>query len=409
MNILMEVNKMCNYDLVIIGAGVSGIFSAINSMQNLKVLVIDSNKDILEKFMITGKGKSNITNTLPIEKFLNNLIDSSKFLYPSLTRFNSNGIIEFLDSNNIKYFEKSPNRIHFLDDNEKFRAIIKNIIKEKNNISLDLNNKVINICKENNGYVVKTNNKVVNAKNVIVATGGLSYKNFGCDGSGYKLLESLGHTIIKQYPIGVGLITKESFNDLQGISVDDVIVSISSNKKNIYSEKGPLIFTHFGIGGPVIRRVSGYISKLVRDNKEYKITIQWLNSEDVINDIKNKKKLNECFKALNKKVRNHLLSNYDLNIDISNIKKDDVNQIINTITNYELKIKGTQPIDFAINTGGGVSLKEINPNTYESTINNNLYIVGEILDLNPRTNGFNITVCYSTAMTAITSINKKYS
>lgn len=400
---------MNKYDLIIIGAGVSGTFAAINANNKIKTLLIDSNSDILEKFMITGKGKSNITNTLPIKEFLNNLIDSNKFLYPSLNKYNSNNLINFLDDIKIKYHEKSKNRIHLLDDNSIYRNKIKSILNSNKNLKIKLNTKVIDVIESENSYKVKIlDNNIYHAENIIFATGGLSYKNFGCDGSGYKILSDLGHEIKKQYPIGVGFITKKSFKELQGISIKNVEVAVIKDNKKIYSEIGSLIFTHFGIGGPVIRRVSGYVGKLLSEDKMPKIMIKWLNHDDVVNELNSKNELNQCFKSLNKKVRNFLLNDFDFESDLGNMKLKDKEKIINIMTNYNLEIKQTQSIDIAINTGGGVSLKDVNPNTFESYKKKNVYIVGEMLDLNPRTNGFNITVCYSSALTAINSINKKY-
>lgn len=400
---------MNNYDLIIIGAGVSGVFAAINSLEKMKVLLIDSNKDILEKFMVTGNGKSNITNTLPTREFLNNIIDSNKFLYPSLNKFNSTNIISFLNDIKINYCEKTRNRIHLLDDNKIFREKVRSILNKKKNIDIALNTKVCFIQKSNNLFLVKTiDNKIYHSKYLIIATGGLSYKNFGCDGSGYELLHTIGHKIEKQYPIGVGFITKNNFKELQGISLDNINISIFNDEKMVYSESGSLMFTHFGVGGPVIRRVSGYASKLLAQNRKPKIYVKWLDDNYVVQQLKENKRLNECFKKMNKNVRNFLLSEFDIKLDLHNIKKEQKNKIIHILTNYELDIISTQSIEFAINTGGGVSIKEINPNTFESCINENLYIIGEILDINPRTNGFNITVCYSTALSAIFDINKKY-
>ncbi len=396
------------WDLIIIGAGVSGTFAALNIKSNIKVLIIDRNNDILSKFMITGKGKSNITNNLDVKNFLKNIIDSNKFMYPSLTRHNSDGILSLLDQLNINYHEKTKNRFHLIDENKHFREIIKEKLKKKTNIKMLFNTSVIEVDKIDDVFYIKTIDNEFKAKMLILATGGMSYKKLGCDYKGYEISNSLGHEIKQLYPIGVGFIVKNNpFKDLQGISLKEVSISIFSNKKLIYSETGSLMFTHYGIGGPVVRRVSGYLSKLMINNQPFNVKIAWCDKSEVESDIKNMTKLSECFNSLNKKVKEMILKDYNIKTNISNLNHKSIEHIKNLLLNYYLDVDSTENLEYAINTGGGVSTKQINPNTFESRIVDNLYIIGELLDVNPRTNGFNITICYSSAMSASDDINNK--
>lgn len=382
------------YDLIIIGGGVSGVFAAL-SCDNLKTLLIEKNDDILNKFMITGKGKSNITNTCNNDVFIKNLIDSNKFLYPALHKYNSKNILELLNKMKINYYYKEKNRVHLLDNNSTFRRKIKNILSLNKNLLIKNNEYLIDLNQENDIFRVITNKGNYIAKNLIIATGGLSYKTTGSTGIGYDIAKKFNIKINEIYPIGVGLhylIPKE----LQGKTMDNVSVEVWYENKKIYSESGSLMFTHYGFGGPVIRRVSGYITKRLLDHESCNITISFFNKDITMEELNNKHFISQCFKDVKREIVSWIVGSND-DIDLKNIKKEHKDMIIKNICNHPFIIKKTENIDFAINTGGGVDLNELNPNTYESKKIKKLFFIGEVIDLNPRTNGFNITTCYATA------------
>ncbi len=395
------------YDLLIIGAGVSCCFGLLHLKSNINTLVLEKNNEILKKFMITGKGKSNIANNSDVNIFLSNLIESNKFLYPCLTKYNGNNILKILDKYKLSYYEKEPHRYHLNDSNSKFRNIILNHINENQNINLKLNTNVIDIEKKNDVFHVITTSEKFLSKNVIVATGGLSFKNLGASDFAYKIAKKFNHQLSKIYPIGVGLYLDElKIKQLQGISLDNVNIKVYWDKRIKYQETGPLMFTHYGIGGPVVRRVSGYVSKYLLDHHECIIEICFINQDIVEKELSKYKNLNQCFKNYNKTVINYLLNKYG-NLDLNNISKKTKQEIINCLSNHQYVIKQTDTIDVAINTGGGIDLKKINPNNLESKIIKNLFFVGEALDLNPRTNGYNITTCFTTVMNCIDYLNKQ--
>lgn len=399
---------MQKFDLIIIGAGVSGCFCAINKKDNIKTLLIDSNDCILKKFMITGKGKSNIANTSKIEIFIKNIIDSNKFIYPSLIRHNGNNIIEFLDEIGIKYYEKEPNRFHLQESNNNFRKKIIDILNKKE-INITLNEQVIDVIKKDDHFVIETKNKKKFISNkLVIATGGKSFSKLGCKGFGYDIGKKFNHKIEQLYPIGVGLhINDEKMKVLQGISFDNVKATVFWENKVKYSEVGSIMFSHYGLGGPLIRRISGYVTKYLQNHNSCKIKICYIDKKIVEDEINNNKQLNACFRNYNKSVIKFLLRDFKNHNDLCNLKKEIKNQIINAITNVEYEINSFEPIEQAINTGGGINLKNIDPNTMESKLVNGLYFIGEVLDINPRTNGYNITVCYSTANSCIDDINHK--
>lgn len=215
------------YDLLIIGAGVSCCFGLLHLKSNINTLVLEKNNEILKKFMITGKGKSNIANNSDVNIFLSNLIESNKFLYPCLTKYNGNNILKILDKYKLSYYEKEPYRYHLNDSNSKFRNIILKHINENKNINLKLNTNVIDIEKKNDVFHVITTSEKFLSKNVIVATGGLSFKNLGASDFAYKIAKKFNHQLSKIYPIGVGLYLDElKIKQLQGISLDNVNIKV---------------------------------------------------------------------------------------------------------------------------------------------------------------------------------------
>lgn len=396
---------MKKYNLIIVGAGVSGTFAAISEENKLKTLIIEKNDVILKKFMISGKGKSNITNTSDTKVFLNNLIEANKFLYPAISRYNSQHILKFLDSLKISYYAKQKNRIHLSDSNSSFRKKVLKILNDKH-VDIAYKTEVIDITSNNGLFEIKTRADTYCCQYLIIATGGMSFPMTGSDGFGYQIATKLNHQIKPIYPIGVGLyINDQKLRNLQGISQDNVNVKVFWNNKIKYEETGSLMFTHYGIGGPVIRRISGYISKWLLEHQACDIEISFIDKKDVINELHNKKNLNNCFNQINKNLKKFLLDGIS-NTDLKNIRKQDFNKIVLNFCNHRFKISKTQDINHAINTGGGVCLSQINPNSYESKLVSNLFFIGEVLDLNPRTNGYNITTCFCTANMCIKYINK---
>lgn len=392
------------YDVIIIGGGVASVFAALAKRNHLRVLIIEKNDQLLKKFMITGKGKSNIANTNNLDIFLKNLIDNNKFLIPALYHYNGETICQWLDTNKIKYFEKEPHRIHLLDTNISFRRKIIKLLN-KQDVHILYNEAVTNIEKNNDNFKIFTNNHSFLAKNVIIATGGKSFATTGSSGDGYLFAQKFNLKVNPLYPIGVGINTNYFSKELQGVSVNNVKAFVFVEQKSIYNEVGPIMFTHYGLGGPLIKRISGYISKALLDKKQVTIKLEFYSRNDVLYEIKSNSTLKNCFRELNEKIKKELLNKW-WKIDLKNISKKEINQIIDIMSNLFIKINSTQSIDFATNTGGGIDLNEINPNSYETKKVKGLYFIGEVLDLNPRTNGYNITTAFATANKCMEYINK---
>ncbi|MGL4950939.1 MAG: aminoacetone oxidase family FAD-binding enzyme, partial [Mycoplasma sp.] len=319
-------------------------------------------------------------------------------------------ILSWCDELNIKYEEKTKHRIHLIDSNEKFRTYLLNEFEKFPNLEFKFETNVKQVSYENEIYSIKDKSgQIYKSKKLVFATGGLSYIRDEIFGSGYKLASSFNHTIANTYPIGVGLILKSEWLDImQGVSASDVKVSVYDRNENlIVEEKGNLMFTHFGLGGPVIRRVSGLISKHLMNNQSVKINLSFMEENEILKELSRNKRFFHCFKDVSKKLLFELFDKEDMNhdIDLGNISKVQKSLIIKCLTNNEFIINNTQQIQLAINTGGGIKLNEITPNSFESKNYKGLYFIGEILDVNPKSNGFNLTSYYMMARCCADHIN----
>lgn len=386
-----------------------------------EVILIEKMESLGKKLLITGKGRCNITNAISIDEFINNIPGNGKFLYSALKKFTNIDIIKFLNDGGIQTKVERGNRIFPVTDravdvlnvfinklNELNVKIIKNLRVEK---ILVENNKVIGI-KGKDGRVFK-------AEKVIMATGGNSYKLTGSTGDGYKIAKELGHTIIDIKPSLVPLNIYESdiCKQMQGLSLKNVKIVVVDNKKVIYEDFGEMLFTHFGVSGPIILSASAIIlrykniEKLLQERK-IKLIIDWkpsLSDEKLdlrllrdFNEYKNRQYINSLDKLLPKKSINTIvdLSNIDKHKKVNEINKEERKKLVHILKNFELTVKSFRDINEAIVTAGGISTKEINPKTMESKIIEGLYFAGEIIDVDGYTGGFNLQIAYSTGYVA---------
>ena len=389
-----------------------------------EVILIEKMESLGKKLLITGKGRCNITNAISIDEFINNIPGNGKFLYSALKKFTNIDIIKFLNDGGIQTKVERGNRIFPVTDravdvlnvfinklNELNVKIIKNLRVEK---ILVENNKVIGI-KGKDGRVFK-------AEKVIMATGGNSYKLTGSTGDGYKIAKELGHTIIDIKPSLVPLNIYESdiCKQMQGLSLKNVKIVVVDNKKVIYEDFGEMLFTHFGVSGPIILSASAIIlrykniEKLLQERK-IKLIIDWkpsLSDEKLdlrllrdFNEYKNRQYINSLDKLLPKKSINTIvdLSNIDKHKKVNEINKEERKKLVHILKNFELTVKSFRDINEAIVTAGGISTKEINPKTMESKIIEGLYFAGEIIDVDGYTGGFNLQIAHSTGYVAGTN------
>ncbi len=413
--------------VVVIGGGPAGMMAAITASQKGdKVILIEKMKSLGRKLLITGKGRCNITSSLPIEDFIKNTPGNGKFLYSCYQSFTNKDIIKFLKEEGLEVKEERGNRLFPVTDHSQdvLNCFIKRL--KKNNVEIHYNEKVEEILYEESeeGKVVKgvkTEKQNILADKVILAAGGKSYPLTGSTGDGYKLAEKLGHTIkeVKPSLVPLEIYEKEVCKELQGLSLRNVSIKIIDIEKNktIYEDFGEMLFTHFGVSGPIILSSSAHLVryknidekykskkiKLIIDFKpaliEQKLEARILRDFD---EFKNKEYKNSLDKLLPQKLIPVIIniSKIEPTKKVNEITKEERRNLIHLLKNFTLEIKGLRPIEEAIITSGGISVKEINPKTMESKIVKNLYFAGEIIDVDSYTGGFNLQIAYSTGYVA---------
>lgn len=416
--------------VIIIGGGPAGMLAAISAAQNGNEVTILEKMDMLgRKLLITGKGRCNITSSLPIEDFIKNIPGNGMFMYSSFNNFDNKDIIKILEEEGVRTKVERGNRVFPVSDRSKdVQMALINRLK-KLNVKVVLNAKVEDILIDKDrvcGVVANIEEKKnkFKADKVIVATGGKSYPGTGSTGDGYVLLKKLGHSIKQIKPSLVPLTaTKEGglelCKNMQGLSLKNVGIKIKDTQKNkvIYEDFGEMLFTHFGVSGPIILSASAHLLryKNVEQLFEEKKVILSIDLKTALTDEKlderilrdfseekNKVFKNSLDKLLPKKMIDTVIKLSEINPDkkVNEITKKERLKLVHILKNLEIGISGFRPIEEAIVTSGGINIKEINPKTMESKIIKNLYIAGEIIDVDAYTGGFNLQIAYSTGYTA---------
>lgn len=410
--------------VLIIGGGPAGIIAGIKSAEEGNtVTLVEKNDSLGKKLLITGKGRCNITSSLNISEFINNIPGNGKFLYSAFDNFNNNDIIGLLKEEGLEVKEERGNRIFPVTDNARdvLNALLRKMKKLK--IEIKLKSKVNKIIVEENRAVgiIYNDKEKLYANKIILATGGKSYPTTGSTGEGYKIAKELGHTIneIKPSLVPLEIYQKNECKAMQGLSLRNIGIKIMDSEKNklIYEDFGEMLFAHFGVSGPVIISSSAHlvryknIEELLKNRKinlsiDLKPALTKEKLDDRIlrdfNDLKNKQVKNSLDKLLPQKMIPVVLERLaiDQNKKVNEITKEERQKIVEMLKNFKLEISGFRPIEEAIITAGGISIKEINPKTMESKIVKNLYFAGEIIDVDAYTGGFNLQIAYSTGYTA---------
>ncbi|WP_294983556.1 NAD(P)/FAD-dependent oxidoreductase [uncultured Fenollaria sp.] len=409
------MNKV--YDVAIVGAGAAGLFTAVHCAKRGKsVILYDKNKYPGRKLRITGKGRCNICNYSDNDNILKNIVHNEKFMYSSLNNYSANDLIKFFNDNGVKTKVERGNRVFpQSDDAMEIIELFKKLIKDLN-IEFKNESTVKDLEKNEDLFKIVSNSGVDYAKNLVIACGGMSYKVTGSNGDGYKLAQKFGHSI---KPIKASLVamntslSKEDRLELMGLSLRNVeVIFINQKKKTIFTEFGEMLFTHFGISGPIILSASSYM----KDDEDYTIYLDLkpaLSEEQLDNKLlmlfeeEHLKSIGKVLEnLLPKKLINIFLKAIDLDYykKACDITKLERTAIINNLKHFNLKYDSLRDIDEAIITAGGVNVKEIDPKTMESKLVNKLYIVGEVLDIDALTGGYNLQIAFSTAYQAAMSI-----
>lgn len=396
--------------VIVIGGGPAGMIAAIRAAESgANVTLFEKNNKLGRKLSITGKGRCNLTNIADVPEVVKNIPGNGKFLYSALKNFTTADTINFFESIGLKTKIERGGRVFPESDSaaEVIEVLTKKLILL--DVDIQLNSKVTEIISDGKKIIgVEVGKKIFDADKIILATGGASYPATGSTGDGFKLAKSLGHTVTEILPALVPLEVEEDFiKPLQGLSLKNVRVTLDADNKKIREIFGEMLFTHFGISGPIILTLSGEVAKLLHEKKIVDVFINLkpaLTAEQLDARI-----LRDFEKFKRKSIKNslvELLPNklIPIILDLAYIdeekKVDEVNKIerrrlVEILQNLPLTITRTRSIDEAIVTAGGVSVKEIEPKTMQSKIIDGLYIVGEVADVDGFTGGFNLQAAWA--------------
>ena len=403
----------------VIGAGAAGLMAAGRAAERgHRVFVFERNKIAGKKVRITGKGRCNITNDCDIDTLISNVPGNGRFLYSSLYTFSNIQVMEFFEKRGVPVKVERGGRVFPESDQAKDAADALRDFALENKAQICYQSAAAEILvQEGRVTGVKLDDGTVKKLDaVIVATGGISYPGTGSTGDGHKMVQKLGHTVTVLKPSLVPLITREKWvPQLQGLSLKNVSVRLEDRKGNrLYEDFGEMMFTHFGVTGPVILSASRHILKYDYKNVFLKIDLKPALTEDKLDDriqrdfIKFSRKqfknaLDELFPNLLIPVMVEL-SGIPPEKPVHQISKEERLKLVQLIKNLTCEIIGSRPIDEAIVTAGGVSVKEIDPGTMESKLIQGLFFAGEIIDVDAYTGGFNLTIAFSTGYTAGNSV-----
>lgn len=404
--------------VIVIGGGAAGMMAAIQAAKcNHKVQLIEHNEKLGKKIFITGKGRCNLTNASDIDGIFNNIVTNPKFLYSALYSFTNDAVMEFFENAGLRLKIERGNRV--FPQSDKSSDVIKVLEKElkRLGVSIRLNSNADKLIVEN-GIIkgVNINGKTENADAVIMATGGLSYKTTGCDGSGFEMAKDAGHTTTLFSPALVPLVIREDYpRKMQGVSLKNIGISILAGKKTVYTGFGEMIFTHFGVSGPVVLRGSSKIIKyldketlLLKIDLKPALTKEQLDAR-ILRDFEdniNKDFKNSLDRLLPKKMISQIIEYSGIPEDkkINTITKEQRRRLVDAFKEFTLTIQGLRGYDEAIITHGGINVKEINPATMESKLIKGLYFAGEMIDTDALTGGYNLQLAWSTGYLAGNSI-----
>ena len=404
--------------VLVVGGGAAGMFAAIAAAYNgNEVYLFEKNEKLGKKLYITGKGRCNITNASDMETLFQSVVTNSKFLYSSFAGYTNQDVIDFFERIGVPTKIERGNRVFPISDHSS--DVITGLTKELRNLGVEIHlytevKKVVG--KEKFEYIELKNGQKIKGDACIVATGGFSYQTTGSTGDGYRFAREMGHQVAEIIPALVPLIIKEEWiKELQGLSLRNVKATIYDGKKKVYDDFGEMLFTHFGVSGPLMLSASSYIGKKLKE-KELKLVIDLkpaLSFEQldqrILRDFDeniNKQFKNAIQKLFPTKLIPVILAVCEIDPDkkVNLITKEERQRFVTLIKQFTMTINGLRDFNEAIITKGGIKVKEINPSTMESKIVSGLYFAGEVLDLDALTGGFNLQIAWSTGYAAGSSI-----
>mgnify|MGYP005750067381 CR=1 FL=1 len=422
------VGEKMKYDVVIIGGGPSGLMAAIAAAeQKVKVLLIDKGNKLGRKLAISGGGRCNVTNRLPVDEIIKHIPGNGRFLYSAFSEFSNEDIIRFFEGLGIELKEEDHGRMFPVTD--KAQSVVDALISLLKNLKVDIRtNTPVKTVDYKDGkvesVVLKDGERILTSA-VVVAVGGASVPHTGSTGDGYAWAEKAGHTITELFPTEVPLTSSEPFikaKELQGLSLRDVALSVLNPKgKVVKTHRMDMIFTHFGISGPSVLRCSQYVVKTMKKFKVNKVIVSIdvlpdKNEENIFQEV-NKRLKEDAKKVVKNSLKGLVLERYLLflleqsGIDAqalgATVSQEKIREFAKTCKQFQFHVNGTLPLEKAFVTGGGVSVKEVHPKEMSSKLTEGLYFCGEILDIHGYTGGYNITSALVTGRLAGLNAGKK--
>lgn len=411
--------------VLIIGGGAAGMAAAVFAAEaGLKVHVFEQNEKLGKKIFITGKGRCNFTNACDIENLFSSVVTNSKFLFSSFYGFTNQQTIELFEKLGVKTkVERGDRAFPASDHSSDIIRALERRMKELD-VKIHLNTKVERLLLNDDGTAVKgiklQNGSVLEGDAVLIATGGFSYQTTGSTGDGYRFAKEVGHTVTDIRPALVPLVTGEEYiTRMQGLSLKNVNLIIRNGKKKLFDEFGEMLFTHFGISGPLALKASSYVAKtLEKTDLQAVLDLKPALTKEQLSA----RLVREFEDAPNKQFRNIMpnlfpskmipvilelggIGPYAVNNEITREQRE---HFVDVVKAFPFSIVGTRGYNEAIITQGGVKVKEVNPSTMESRLIQGLYFAGEVMDLDAVTGGFNLQIAWSTAHTAAMAMAEQY-
>lgn len=371
-----------------------------------------------KKLLITGKGRCNVTNACGREEFFENIPTNPRFLYSAYAGFSNYDVMEFFEGLGVPLKTERGNRVFPVSDRAgDIVAAFERALSERGERIKLAKGTVTEILVDEgkNAVGVMADGREYRAAKVLLAAGGASYPGTGSDGGGYKLAKALGHTVVPLRPSLVPLVCEEKWcGEAMGLSLKNVTLALFEGEKKIFEEMGEMLFTHFGISGPLVLSASGHIRKMARGRFSVSIDLKPALDERVLDErirrdfteFSNRDFANSLGKLLPRKLIPVIvkLSGIDGGKKVNQISREERKKLVELLKNLPLTIKDFRPISEAIVTGGGVTVNEINPKTMESKLIRGLYFAGEIIDVDAYTGGFNLQIAFSTGAAAARAV-----
>jgi len=411
------------YDVIVIGGGPAGMMAAGRAGEtDAKVLLVEKNNRLGIKLLISGNGRCNITNQVSNPREFISRFDNGSFLFSSMNKFGVDEVIDFFNNRGVATKVEKENQVFPITDRSQdvLKALVDYMKEGGVEVKTDAEVKELRVVGKRIENIILKDGKKITAENYIIATGGKSYPATGSTGEAYGWLTRIGHTIITPVPAYTPVVVKEKFiKELEGLSLTDVVVNLFDGKRKIDSKRGGALFTFNGLSGPAVLALSKKINQELVSQKKLDLKLDFYPDLDfALLD----KKVQATFQADNNRVLKNCLekllpqrfipvalfvAGIDSEKKVNLVTGEERRRLIHKLKEFNLVIDGTVGFNKAVVTAGGVALSEIDPKTMKSKLIDNLYLAGEILDLDGPTGGFNLQVCWSTGYTAGESIGLK--